>query len=451
LVGFFVLTAYIIYISMSEILIFIAFIIIYILYVWTTYIIMTKYLNRLDKDRFIDNELMVVVPNLFLFAFLFTIGRFFNLYIVLISILFSNIGMLVAFIIWGFLGSPKVPYKAVGGWAGYDFGIKNIAVSIIFQVLSALWLIAYPVVIGIHYFHAASIEEIRLFNLQAATAFILGAYILTLPIINSILSSRFIDEDSRARFLVAQFAGLIPNALFISLLFWTLKPVNSTELSLGNISVSFNPVLFTILMVFFIVFFLLPYFIGTQQAKKLRSEYATLKNQILDNVIEAIDLPTAEANTTRVERAENFISAKYQQLAANDKGVEQGVRYDDPNAVRNISSQEEFIYNCYTLARPFDTRFIYYDFLNDTYQKVVELKNRIANETNAATVKEVLGTYSAHFARRKKELNEHHDKHGDKSPVLWLGIVAIASPIVSQLVTEFGKYIITFLKGTSPS
>jgi hypothetical protein len=127
------------------------------------------------------------------------------------------------------------------------------------------------------------------------------------------------------------------------------------------------------------------------------------------------------------------------------------VRYDDPNAVRNISSQEEFIYNCYTLARPFDTRFIYYDFLNDTYQKVVELKNRIANETNAATVKEVLGTYSAYFARRKKELNEHHDKHGDKSPVLWLGIVAIASPIVSQLVTEFGKYIITFLKGTSPS
>ena len=412
---------------------------------------MRKYLNRLEKDRFIDNEVMVVIPNLFLFAFLFTIGRFFNLYIVLISILFSNIGMLIAYVIWGVLGSPKVPYKAVGGWAGFDFGIKNIAVSIIFQVLSALWLIAYPIVIGIHYFNAASIEEIRLFNLQAATAFILGAYIINLPITSTILSSRFIDEDSRARFLVAQFAGLIPNALFISLLFWTMKPVNGTEFSLGNVSVSFNPVLFVILMVFFIVFFLLPYFMGIQQAKKLRSEYVTLKNQILDNVIEAIDLPTSQAVTVRIEHAENFIGTKYQQLANDDKGVQQGVTYDDPVHARNISPQEEFAYNCYTLARPYDTRFIYYDFLNETYQKVIELKNRIAIETNAATVKEILATYSAYFARQKKDLNDDHDKHGSKNPVLWLAIVAIASPVVTQLVTEFGKYIITYLKGTTPS
>lgn len=440
-------SAYIIYTRMSEVLIFIAFIVIYTLYVWTTYILMTKYINRLDKDRLIDTELIIVIPNLFLFAFLFTIGRFFNLYIVLVSILFSNIGLLVAFIIWALLGSPKVPYKAVGGWAGFNFGFKNIAFSLTFQILSALWLLAYPVVIGIYYFNASSIEEIRVFNLQITIAFILGAYILTLPIAISCLSSSFIDEDSRARFLVAQFAGLIPNTLFISLLFWSLKPADGTELSLGNLSVSFHPVLFTILMLFFIVFFLLPYFVGIQQAKKLKSEYAKLKNQILDNIIEAIELPTSEAITARVTHAEDFISSKYQQLAADDKGVELGVKYDDPNTVRNIPQQEAFVYKCYTLARPYDSRFIYYDFLNETYQKVVELKNGIVNETNPATVKEVLGVYSAYFARQKKELNEHHDKHSEKSPVLWLGIVAVASPIVTQLTTEFGKYIITFLKG----
>jgi hypothetical protein len=413
--------------------------------------IMTKHLNRLDKERLIDNELIIVIPNLFLFAFLFTIGRFFNLYIVLVSILFSNMGMLVAFIIWGLLGSPKVPFKAIGGWAGCNFGIKNVAISILLQVLSILWVFAYPIVIGIHYFQTTSIEEIRLFNLQAATVFILGAYILTVPFIISGLSSGFIDEDSRARFLVAQFAGLIPNALFISLLFWALKPANGTELSLGNLSVSFHPVLFTILMVFFIAFFLLPYFIGIQQAKKLKNEYAKLKNQILDYVIEAIDLPTSEPVAARVEHAEVFIGSRYQQLAASDKGVELGVRYDNLNSAADVTQQETFIYNCYILARPFDSRFIYYDFLNETYRKVVELKNRIVNEANPATAKEVLGIYSAYFANKKKELNDHHDKHGDKNPVLWLGIVAIASPIVSQLVTEFGKYIIVFLKGTSPS
>lgn len=443
----FVLSAYIIYTRMSEVLIFIAFIVIYTLYVWTTYILVTKYINRLDKDRLIDHELIIVIPNIFLFAFLFVIGRFFNLYIVLISILFSNIGMLLAFIIWALLGSPKVPYKAIGGWAGCNFGIKNIAVSVIFQVLSLLWLMAYPVVIGIYYFKSSSIEETRLFNVQATTIFILGAYILTLPFIVSGLSSSFIDEDSRARFLVSQLAGLIPNALFISLLFWAMKPVQGTELSFGNVSVSFHPLLFTILMSFFIVFFLLPYFVGVQQAKRLKHEYATLKNEILDHVIEAIDLPTSEAITARVEHAEDFISSKYQQLAADDKGVELGVRYDDPNIVNDIPKQEEFIYKCYTLARPYDSRFIYYDFLNETYQKVVELKDRIINETNAATVKEVLGVYSAYFARQKKELNDQHDKHGDKNPVLWLGIIAVASPIVSQVTTEFGKYIITFLKG----
>ena len=110
---------------MEKILLFFAFLLVYGLYLATSAIIINRFLTKIKKVSFVENELMIIVPYFFLFAFIFLIGRFFNLHLFTLSILFSNIGLLVTVIVWNLIGSPKVPFKEIGGWAGYDFGLKN--------------------------------------------------------------------------------------------------------------------------------------------------------------------------------------------------------------------------------------------------------------------------------------------------------------------------------------
>jgi len=355
--------------------------------------------------------------------------------------------MLIAFIIWGLLGSPRVPYKAVGGWAGYNFSLKNLWFNLATQAISVLMLVVYPVIIGIHYFSASSQGDLSLFTLKCTLILILGSYFLMLPIIMSILGANFIDEDSRSRYLISQFSNLIPYSLFISLLFWIFNWGSSGKvIALQSLSISFNPLLFTVLIVFFLAFFLLPYFIGIQRAKQLKNDYFDFKNSVLDDLIESIDLATPKNIIPRLEHTQRLIQQKYAELKDGDAIIDAGLRYDDPDIAGKLPQQEVFIYNCYKSARPFDKRFVYFDFLDKVYIKINELKEELTTETNAATNKETLETYSVYFKDRKKELHDINEKSAGSNPVLWIGITALASPFISQLMTEVGKYLLEYFK-----
>jgi len=268
-----------------------------------------------------------------------------------------------------------------------------------------------------------------------------------LPIIMSILGANFIDEDSRSRYLISQFSNLIPYSLFISLLFWIFNWGSSGKvIALQSLSISFNPLLFTVLIVFFLAFFLLPYFIGIQRAKQLKNDYFDFKNSVLDDLIESIDLATPKNIIPRLEHTQRLIQQKYAELKDGDAIIDAGLRYDDPDIAGKLPQQEVFIYNCYKSARPFDKRFVYFDFLDKVYIKINELKEELTTETNAATNKETLETYSVYFKDRKKELHDINEKSAGSNPVLWIGITALASPFISQLMTEVGKYLLEYFK-----
>ncbi|MXV52692.1 hypothetical protein GS399_17095 [Pedobacter sp. HMF7647] len=433
---------------MIRILIFIAFLVIYVLYLGISYVLLMKYVSGSNKDRFIQNELLVIIPNLFLFALIFTVGRFFNSYMIIASIAFSNIGLFLSFIIWSLLGSPKVPYKSVGGWAGYNFGVKNPLFNLFTQGISIIILLAYPIVIGLYFFrNTLDIEQFRTFSLQCTIVLILSSYLLLIPTNLNILSADFIDEDSRARYLTAQLSGLIPNALFISFFFWTLKWTGSAnEISVGSLRINFDPLIFTVLLAFFVFFFILPYFIGIQKSRQLKKEHFENKTSILDHLIDALDLATLNNVIARIDESGQFLNAKYSELVNDDKVVEMGLRFDDPAVAGNLNENETLIYNFYKHARPFDKRFVYYDFLKSTYQSTLDLRSSLLAETDPAVNKETLKNYAVHFKDLKKEISDINDKKSNTNPALWIAIIGIASPFISQLLTEGGKYLIDYFK-----
>jgi hypothetical protein len=408
--------------------------------------LINRSLSKLKEERFIDNELLIIIPNLFLFASLFIVGHFLNFYLVLISIAFSNIGLLIGFIIWSLLGSPTVPYKAISGWAGFNFGIKTPWFSLVNQGISTLMLVAYPIAIGIYFFKPLQTANIGLITLECTLILILASYCLLMPTVISVLTANFIDEDTRSRYLISQFSNLIPNSLFISLLFWVLN-IGKTghTYTLQNVSATFNPLLFGVLMVIFLCFFLLPYFIGIQRAKQLKSDYFDQQDDILHHLSEAIDLSTPKNIGDRLQGIEDLIKTKYFDLKNENIAIETGLTFDATTPDK-IPANEAFIYNCYREAKAYDKRFIYFNFLDDTFNKITELKDEVTNEPDTAINKETLQKYATYFKDKRKEASDINDKKGSSNPALWIGIIALLSPFISQLMTDVGKYLIEYFK-----
>ncbi len=89
---------------------------------------------------------------------------------------------------------------------------------------------------------------------------------------------------------------------------------------------------------------------------------------------------------------------------------------------------------------------MYFDFLNKTYQDIIDLKSTQSTETDPEAIKEVFSKYSASIKDDKKDLNDLNDKKGGSNPLLWVGLTALGAPFFSQVMTEVGKYLIEYFK-----
>lgn len=431
---------------MPAVIIFIAFVIVFFFYLVASFFLFQRFASDLKNDKLIQNELMILIPNLFLFALVFLAGRFFNLSILLISILASHIGLLFAIIAWSLLGTPKIPYKATGAWAWHSFTLSNRWAAAYINVVGILCF-AYPVVIGIYFFRDIPPEQLRLIAIRSTVIFFLANAVLNLPMVINALAAGYIDEDSRSRFLIAQFSSLIPNALFVSMLFWTFDTGDSArQVSFGNMNISFDPLLFAILMAYFLLFLLLPYYIGIQKAKRQKDEIFEQQNNILHELTDMIDLATPGNILSKLQDITKTIENNYLQFKNENEIISTGIVLDGITGTTVLKPNEQVVYKMYSLARPYDKRFAYYDFLDETYRNVEALKNELTDPANGQQFSSIQKKYSDYFKGQKKELGEQNDKKSKSNPVLWIAIAGLLSPFISQALTEIGKWLIEYVK-----
>lgn len=435
---------------MEKILLFLGFLVIYGLFLASSAVLVNRFLAKVKPTSMIENEILIIVPYLFFFAFVFIIGRFFNFHLVLLSILFSNIGLIFTAIVWNLIGSPKTPFKEIGGWAGGDFGMKNVWLTLFSQGLILILLIAFPILVGINFFSPASEEAIRLVVLKYSLILLLGSYALTLPVLTGVLSSGFIDEDTRARYFINQFSGLIAYSLFISLLYWIFNSGSAPghNVQLGNLSFSLSPQVILVLMLFLLVFLVLPYFIGVQKAKRLKNDYLETTKRLLSNIIDAINLSDENTIVVKIAVLQKQIVAERNKLTESDIGIKTGLTFDGLTSEYGLHPNEVLLFKYYKIARPFDSRFGFYDLLNTSYQDLEELKNAELSLQNAGEKKQIQDKYIAHFQSFKDDLSKKEDSKGKSNPALWIGIIALLSPVFSQVISEFGKYLIEIFKNT---
>jgi len=199
-------------------------------------------------------------------------------------------------------------------------------------------------------------------------------------------------------------------------------------------------------MGFLIVFLILPYFIGIQKAKRLKNDILDSNKLLLSKILEAIDLATDKTIIPKIESLQKLIIAEYEKLVASDIGIEAGLRFDGIKSENDLAKAEILPYHYYKEARAFDSRFGYFDFLNHTYNELEELKFIERDNNNSAIRKEQLEKYIEHFKDYKNDLSTKEESKGKSSPAMWIGLIAILTPFISQLMSEIGKYLIGIFK-----
>ena len=287
-------------------------------------------------------------------------------------------------------------------------------------------------------------------SLKYSSWLVVITYILTLPLIIGLLSSGFIDEDTRARAFLNQFGGLIAYSLFISLLFWFYNTGTAQKnFRLGDVNLVYSPELLIILVGFLFIFLVLPYFIGIQKAKRLRNDFLGSKTSLLSTVLDAIELSTEKNLVSNIESSEKEIISEYEKFISSDMGIARGLSYDKIEKTEDLPVTEQLVYQYYKIARPYDIRFNYYDFLEEMYSEMTKFKESIADDQLSKEERIILcNRYIEHFKSRETELNKRNEERGKTNPALWIGILAILSPLTSQILSEIGKYLIEVFKPT---
>ncbi|HYQ59397.1 MAG TPA: hypothetical protein VEP89_18775 [Draconibacterium sp.] len=433
---------------MTKFLLFIAFLLTYTAYLVVSYFIVNKTITKYKKTNFIENALIILLFNIFFFAFIFVIGRFINIKLLAISLIASNIGLIFASIVWGLIGNSRTPFTDIGAWIGSDLGRKNPKIMVIGSILSLLVLIAFPVIIGFVHFSNDAIEIIRIQTIKYSSLLIISLTLLMLPLIIGILTSPYIDKDTRARYFINQFSGMLAYSLFISLLFWTLNYGEAgTTINVGDISFIFSPVLLVIILGYLFLFLILPYLIGVHKSKQLRSYYLENNVKILDKIIEVINLSAPEDINDDIEQIKTMLVDEYNTLSKSDVSVITGLNYDRANGEDEIPAEDLSIFRSYKLARNYDIRFTYYDFLNSTYLKLEDITDKIQkHKNNPDERKKLRESYNKHFESYKEDLNHQNSGKSKSNPALWVAIITVLTPIFSQLMSEFGKFLIDIFK-----
>lgn len=256
-----------------HILAFLGFLVVYVAWLWASNSLMNRVKQSiLVNETFWSAELSNFLGLTAIFSFIFILSGYFDWRLVAAFFGAAQIGVVMSAVLGGLLGSSTSKWGARSAWAGAEFAMKHTLLMVGIMGLAMLIVIAYPVAAGISYFGLSAGEvPTRIFQYTLSMLFLVG-YPLVLFVLIGALVSENLDEETRTRFFINQLSTLVPNALWIALLFWSFGIAgDGQKLSVGSVPLELSPLLLGVLIGFFVLTVLIPYFIGAQRAKQWRT------------------------------------------------------------------------------------------------------------------------------------------------------------------------------------
>ena len=415
---------------------FVLFVCAYVLWIWAA-AKMTKQLTRPSMRgarMFWATESFGLLSNVGFFVLIYLISGFWSWRLLILFIVASQMGMLVAFLLNAILGSQTdESYPRILA-AGGEIGLTYPKVAGSFMLVSALVTLAYVVAGGILHFrypwnspvlHIAAVKYTLIF-------LIFGNYPAMMAEVAAMLASENLDENTRQQIFVNQLAGMIPTALFVALALWAFG-AGGTEVpaTFATISNAFS-IRVTVLMVgFFFLLFILPYTIGTRRASRKRLKLLQRKRDLTSKLADLLESPVASKYSPGISQLQHEIAVEWRTLMTSSPVL---TLDGDPNA----SEDTKTIAAAVQESRALDPRFVHADDLADLDAELKDISADLQAQPADAMVA-AAERWSKKYENRKAELSTKITSTHDTKPLVTAALGMVASALVSSILSGVGQ------------
>ena len=208
---------------------------------------------------------------------------------------------------------------------------------------SLLIIFSYPVFAGIIYFsypvpsHANSLAVIRL-NLLVL---FIGGIVAFLVNRVAFLSDANISDATRRTFLASNTSSLIPLGFILSVIFASSsRSSQSTQNSPGGIQIAFSPLLLIILVGFFLMTILVPFFIGERSNIRWQEELKKRRKDHLTNLISVLRIPMPKRYIEALQEVDADVYEGLQKSIEDDQAFAWGVWFDGQSNDLSLKSRD---------------------------------------------------------------------------------------------------------------
>ncbi len=313
---------------MHRVLFFLMFLCAVGLWMWGGIALNKKITQDVGKDSlFWKTETATLLSNAGFFAFIYLLSGMWNLRLVILFVVAGQLSIIMALVLNSLLGSQGEKFSSRVFAGGAELGIRYPKFSIFaLAMLVVLWIAYLIVAAVIHFRYPWESPVLVAASVKYTLLFFIGSYPFLITEIIASVTSENLDEDTRQGIFIGQMTGLIPTALFAALALWAFG-VGGADLpvSFGNLPHSFSLRVTLILVAYFGLLILLPYFIGTQRGKRKRlallqerQEYARSLAEILESPAGSLYVPKLAAVRDQVAAERETIKQSHQLMLLDD-------------------------------------------------------------------------------------------------------------------------------------
>ena len=393
---------------------------------------------------FLLGQVMLLASVFSLFSFVWLLSGFFSWRLTLFFVLAAEVGGVVTGVLWRFMGSTDLPWAASSTWTGAEIAIRHPWLPQILGIVSALVLLAYPIACGFEFFsHEVPSPDVTvaIFRFTLIALFLPGL-LITLPTIVSMLSSRNLDEGTRLRVLLAQGGGLFSNALVIALVLWSFGIVSKGyNFDLGGIPLTASPMLGLVVFVYFAATFLLPFYMGTAQAKKWRLSLLHKQKSWLEKMVEALDFPAPAQFDSKLRQLSLDLSNEANQIRETDKMVSLGKEFDEIDSREEVPAMAIPLWEAYHRSRDLEPRFTYMDFLSKLQGEIEQARGELEKVDGDDSKLKRAADFRARYHSENEKIRQNEKTEEKTRPLAIPGLATLAGCIASPLLGELSQWI----------
>lgn len=371
------------------------------------------------------------------FVFIWLLSGFWSWPLIFLMIAAAPLGTLVTAILWGLQGSTDSRWYSRSGWAGGELGFKHPAAFFVALGIGMLVLIAYPIVSGISYFADNMPPQHQIRIIQYTLAILVFSSLGTAPMLIGALTSEYLDENTRIRILTGQFGLLIPYSLFVALLFLTFG-VGGEAMTVdlvGTISLALSIPTLVVVVGYFILTMLIPFFIGTRRARNFRSTLAEREIRWLLDIIQTLKVPTNQYYADRLEKLQQNVTQSLQAFVEKDSMIKIGIQIDAGTAPPEIKT----LANMYRKCRDMDPRFTHLDWTKQLLRRIDQVSTDLSGKSTDAEAVQAAAGWVGVFETQKADIEARSEAADKSASPVTLVTYAVVTPIMTVVLTGIGN------------